>query len=470
MTNANAAISPGLLVATETPAQYDDRISSGLDGTCRVFFCGKKDNIFTALENKGIKVVVLDIADEDAWDMKLLKIIKTIDPIIDIVVVGPHLPSEKAMDWINQGAIDYLIRPLQVEALELILQRQAEKRILRQETYELEARLEKKYVFQGIVGKSPFMLDVFALIENVAKYFSTVLITGETGSGKELVARAIQKLSPVRNKKLITCDCASLPENLFESELFGYVKGAFTGADRDKRGLFEEAHEGIIFLDEIGEIPPVIQGKLLRVLELRQFRPLGSNVEKKIEARVIVATNQNLEERVKAGIFREDLFHRLNKVEIHLPPLRDRTEDILLLVRNFLAKYNHKFEKSIKGVSREVQKFFQIYPWPGNVRELENSIESACITCQREFIDIIDLPKSLQKKIPMISKKVPYYKSQSLSLQNLEREYIAHLLKANNGNIRKTAQILNISRASLYNKLKKFKIENAKPEAPDALG
>ena len=442
--------------------------SSELQGMCRAYFCGKKDNVFTALENKGIKTVILDLADDTDWDAKLLKIIKTVDPMIDIVVVGPHLPSEQAVDWINQGASDYLIRPPQPEALKLILQRQEEKRNLRRETYELEIKLEKKYVFQGIVGKSPFMLDVFAQIENVAKYFSTVLITGETGSGKELVAQAIQTLSPVRNHKLITCDCASLPENLFESELFGYVKGAFTGADRDKKGLFEEAHEGIIFLDEIGEIPPAIQGKLLRVLELKQFRPLGSNLEKKVEARVIAATNQNLEERVKNGIFREDLFHRLNKVEIHLPPLRDRTEDIPLLIRNFLAKYSQKFEKPIKGVSREVQKFFQVYSWPGNVRELQNSIESACIACQREFIDIIDLPKYIQKKIPQISKRVPYYKSQTLSLQNLEREYIAHLLNANKGNIRKTALMLSISRTSLYSKLKKFNIENSKPTPPAA--
>jgi DNA-binding NtrC family response regulator len=454
---------PGVLIVSDQPARYKNLAAGGLPGSAEIFLCGKKDNPFTAIENRSIKIVILDLADDEAWDQKLIKIVKTVDPLIEIVAVGPPLPADKAMDWIGQGATDYLIRPLQVESLSLILQRQEEKRALRRETYELEIELEKKYVFQGLVGKSPFMLDVFAQVENVARYFSTVLVTGETGSGKELVARALQALCPVRNRKLITCDCASLPENLFESELFGYVKGAFTGADRDKRGLFEEADEGIIFLDEIGEVPPVIQGKLLRVLELKQFRPLGSNLEKKVEVRVIAATNQNLEERVQNGIFREDLFHRLNKVEIHLPPLRDRTEDIPLLVRNFLARYNASFGKAIRGVSREVQKFFQIYPWPGNIRELQNSIESASIACQREFIDIIDLPKYMQRKVPTLSRKTPYYRSPTLSLQNLEKEYISHLLQSNQGNIQKTAQILNISRTSLYSKLKRYKIQNAKP-------
>lgn len=460
MTIRTEEFRPGLLFITDKPSSYDSLISSGLKDICRVFFCGKKDNIFSAVENKGIRIIIMDISDDETWDMKLLKIIKTVDPIIEVVMAGPHLPSEKVMEWINQSATDYLIRPLQPEVLGLILSRLEEKRILRRETYELERKLEKKYVFQDMVGRSPFMLDVFALIENVAKYFSTALITGETGSGKELVARAVQRLSPVRNQKFVICDCTSLPENLFESELFGYVKGAFTGADKDKKGLFEEAHEGIIFLDEIGELPFPIQGKLLRVIESHQFRPLGSNIEKKIEVRIIASTNQNLEEGIRKGTFREDLFHRLNKVEIHLPPLRDRAEDILFLTRHFLSKYNQKFEKSIKGVSREVQKFFLAYDWPGNVRELENTIESACIICQREFVDIIDLPKYLQKKISSISKKLPYHKSHSLSLQNLEMEYIAHLLQTNAGNIRKTAQILNISRTSLYSKLKKYKIDN----------
>jgi len=457
---------PGLLIVTDEPSRYERLESSETARSCRVFRCGKKDNIFSAMESKSIKIVILDLGDDQSRDLKLLKIIKTVDPIVDLVAAGPHLPSEEAMDWINQGAVDYLIRPLDGEVLDLILKRQEEKRALRRETYELEVMLEKKYVFQDMVGKSPFMLDVFASIENVAKYFSTVLITGETGAGKELVARAIHKLSPLHDRKFVTCDCASLPETLFESELFGYVKGAFTGADKDKRGLFDEADQGIIFLDEIGDVPPAVQGKLLRVLELKQFRPLGSNTERKVNVRVIAATNQRLEEMVKAGTFREDLFLRLNKVEINLPPLRDRAEDILLLIRHFLAEYNKKFEKKIRGVSREVQKFFLVYPWPGNIRELENTVESACIICQREFIDFIDLPRYLQKRIPTLSRKIPYLRNQSVSLQSLETEYIEHLLKANDGNIRKTAQILNISRTALYSKLNRYKIVNARAKQP----
>jgi transcriptional regulator with PAS, ATPase and Fis domain len=333
-----------------------------------------------------------------------------------------------------------------------------EKRVLRRETFLLEKRLEKKYFFQSMIGKSPYMLEIFSLVENISKYFSSVLITGETGTGKEMVARAIHELSPTTDKDLVVCDCVSIPENLFESELFGYVKGAFTGADKDKLGLFDKAHRGTIFLDEIGEIPLSIQAKLLRVLEHHQFKPLGSNENRTVDVHVIAATSRNLRECIKNRTFREDLFHRLNRVEIYIPPLRKRPEDIPLLVRHFLTRCNKQFSKKIKGVSRQVQKLFLKYEWPGNVRELENVMESAAMLSKKEFIGLSDLPKYFQDSFPS-PEKIPFIKREQLTtLKDLEKDYISYILKLTNNNLRKSAKIMNISRTTLYNKLKKYKI------------
>ncbi len=450
------------LVISEEPSIFNFLKSISLKDSSDIYFCKKEENIFWIIEKNAIKIVILDSEGDESWDFKLLKLIKAFDPIIEVIVVGMPAASEKIIDWINLGAADYLMKPLQAKTVELILRRLDEKRSLRRETYFIEKKLEKNYIFQGMVGKSPFMLEVFSVIENIAKYFSTVLIVGETGTGKELVAKAIHKLSPGKNKRFIVCDSTAIPENLFESELFGYVKGAFTGADKNKRGLLEEADEGIIFLDEIGDIPPTIQAKLLRVLETHQFRPLGSGETKSVDVRVIVATNRELREEVKKGTFREDLFHRLSKVVIRLPPLRKRLEDVPLLVRYFLEKYTKKFGKPIKGVSREVQKLFLTYDWPGNIRELDNVIESAAIYCKKEFIDIVDLPDNLKKYAASGTHPEFFDKENFSTLENLEKEYITYLMKRNKNNIQKTSRILNISRTTLYAKIHKHDIQGSR--------
>jgi len=304
------------------------------------------------------------------------------------------------------------------------------------------------------------MLEIFNLIEKIAKYFTSILITGETGSGKELIAQAIHKLSQQKKNKLVVCDCASIPDNVFESELFGYTKGAFTGADITNKGLFEEAHHGIIFFFFFAEIPLPIQSKLLRVLESHQFRPLGSNTLINVDVQVIAATNRKLRDMVDNGTFREDLFHRLNKIEIELSPLRERKEDVPLLVRYFLNHYRNKFSNEIKGISHRTQKLFLRYNWPGNIRELKNVIESASLVAEKDFLDIPDLPKYLQK-VNTSDKTIPFIDREKLStLDELEKEYIVHLLKITSSNLRKTAGILDISRTTLYNKLKKYNISN----------
>jgi len=447
-----------LLITEEDSHLYDQIKKSSLENNWDVYLGQAQEDVFSFIKNNNINVVVTDLDRNRSKGLSLLKELKKFDSLLDVIFIGKPLASANAVELINKGATDYLAKPLKMDTIQKAIKKIIDKRALRKETFLLEKRLDKKYFFQGMIGKSHYMLEVFSLIEKISKYFTSVLVTGETGTGKELVARAIHNLSQAKNKNLIIFDCVSTPESLFESELFGYVKGAFTGADKNKKGFLEEAHEGIIFLDEIGEIPLSIQSKLLRVLEHHQYRPLGSNTIRKVEAKVIVATNRNLRESIKNGAFREDLFHRLNKVEIHLPPLRKKPEDIPLLVRYFLNYYSKKFSKNLKGVSLKVQELFHRYEWPGNVRELENVLERASMLTNKEFIDITDLPKYLQENFVPVN-KIPFINKENLSsLDDIEKEYITYLLKLTENSVMKTAKILKISRTTLYNKLRKYNI------------
>jgi DNA-binding NtrC family response regulator len=449
-----------LLVISDDFSLYESIKKAPVAADFNVFFSQTDDDYLAVVRDNGIRVVLVDAGEALAPGLLILKKIKKFDDLIDVLVGGRPAGREAALDVVNAGATDFVPRPYERDILGDILRRIARKRDLRRETLHLEKKLERKYVFEGLISRNPTMLEIFGLVENIAKYFSTVLVTGETGTGKEVVARAVHGLSPFKDKPLVVCDCASVPENLFESELFGYKKGAFTGADRDKPGLFEEADGGTIFLDEIAEIPVAVQAKLLRVLESREFRPLGASESTSVEVRVLAATNRDLPERVRAGAFREDLLHRLNKVVIELPPLRERLEDIPLLVRHFLQAANKGFGKSVRGVSREVQKLFLKYGWPGNVRELANVLESAVLLCKKDFIDLANLPKYLRDFIPPEGAAAFAGRGQLSSLQDLEKDYIAYLLKVTKGNLRQTAKILAISRTTLYNKLAKYGIRD----------
>jgi len=447
-----------LLIISETPALVNKTKRSDITKTHDILYLPLQEDVFALLGEEEIHVVVidLDLRKHQKKVFSLLKKIKTFDALIDVLILGATSPEEDVVEWIGNGATDYLKKSIQPATLERILSKISRKRAIRRDTLRLEQKLEKKYSFQGIIGKSPYMLEIFSLIQNIAQHFTRVLITGETGTGKELVARAIHKLSDTKNRKLVVCDCVAIPENLFESELFGYTKGAFTGANQDKKGLFETADEGIIFLDEIGEIPVSIQAKLLRVLEHRQFRPLGSNETRSVNVRVLAATSKNLREGIKKGTFREDLFHRLNKVEIFLHPLRKKLEDIPLLVRHFIAINSKYLLKDLNGISQQAQKLFQKYPWPGNVRELENVLESSSILTKKNYIDIPDLPKYLQEYYDSLD-RIPFIERKELStLEDLEKDYIIHILKLTENNLRKAAKILDISRTTLYSKLKKY--------------
>jgi DNA-binding NtrC family response regulator len=449
-----------LLIISDDFSLYETIKKASVAVDFNLYFSQTNDDYLSIVRGNGIRVALVDSGDSIAGALVALKKLKKFDPLIDVLIGGEPLDRDAILDVIHTGATDFIPRPYQNDILQEILRRISVKRVLRRETFQLERKLERKYAFQGLSSRNPYMLEIFGLVENIAKYFTSVLITGETGTGKEVVARAIHGLSPYRDKALVICDCAAIPENLFESELFGYKKGAFTGADKDKLGLFDEADGGIIFLDEIAEIPVAVQAKLLRVLESHQFRPLGANENTEVEVRVIAATNRDLAEGVRSGAFREDLFHRLNKVVIELPPLRERLEDILLLVRHFLQGSNKKFSKDLKGVSREVQKLFLKYGWPGNIRELENVLESAAMLCKKDFIELANLPKYLRDFIPPQGAMAFVGREHLSSLDDLEKDYITYLLKVTKRNLRQTAKILGISRTTLYNKLAKYKIKD----------
>ena len=445
-----------LLIVSKDFTLYDAVKRSSLPGDTNLFFCQPDEDILAVVRDNGIRVALLDAPEAGGDPAPLLKKLKRFDPLIDVVILGDEAGPEAILDWIHKGATDHIRKPVQPGSITGVLERIAERRTLRRETFQLEKKLERKYVFQGMISRNPTMLEIFALIENIARHFSTVLVTGETGTGKEGVARAIHALSPFKDRPLVVCDCAAIPENLFESELFGYRKGAFTGADRDKRGLFEEADGGVIFLDEIAEIPVPIQAKLLRILENHQFRPLGATESMDVEVRVIAATNRDLGEGIRAGTFREDLYHRLNRVEIRLPPLRERLEDISPLVRHFVQDFGKEYSKNLRGVARDVQKIFLKYNWPGNVRELENVLESASMLCKKDFIEVANLPKHL-RDFEAPTGALSLLRKESLStLESLEREYIVYLLKVTGNNLRRAAGILGISRTTLYNKMAKF--------------
>ncbi len=404
-------------------------------------------------------IVFFDYDTDQDKAMDLLYGLKHLDANVEVVFTGSPLGDLTVMELINHGLTEYLAKPVRPPTILNLIKKVSERKRLRQETFQLERRLAKKYFFQGIVGKNPYMLEIFSLIEKIAQYFSTILITGETGTGKDMIAQAIHAMSRTQNRTLVICDCVSIPDSLIESELFGYAKGAFTGADKDKKGLFAQADEGIILLDEIGDIPHAFQAKLLRVLETHEYRPLGTTETRRANVRIIASTNRDLRECVRNGSFREDLFHRLNKVEIHLPPLREKPEDIPLLVGYFLDIFNEKFEKLIRGVSRRVQKLFLKYEWPGNIRELENVLERASMLCMKDFIDIEDLPEELQERFASKTHLPFLGRDQLTTLDDLERDYILYLLDVTGHNLQKSAKILGISRTTLYNKLEKYGIE-----------
>jgi DNA-binding NtrC family response regulator len=401
------------------------------------------------------RVVLLDLVMPRVNGMELLERILAVDPGTDVILITSHYSAESAVEAIQKGACDYWTKPLDVEKLRSRIGgfiADAEKRL---KTLRLDREMVDACQFEGMVGRSPLMLEVFARIRRVAPHFRTMLVTGSTGTGKELVAQALHRLSPAARGKFAVCNCSALVENLLESELFGHVRGAFTGAIQDKPGLFEYADGGTLFLDEIGELSLPAQAKLLRVLQNRQVQRVGSPATRSVDVRVIAATHRDLKAMVHDGQFREDLYYRLAIVEITLPSLASRREDLPLLQRFFIEKYAADYKKPITGITRRTQTRMAAYPWPGNIRELENVIGNACMMTDSSLIDIDDLPESLRSPIKpdMSTDEI------LLPLEEVQRRHIARVLEAVGGHRARAAEILGIGRATIYQMLSKMKTD-----------
>jgi DNA-binding NtrC family response regulator len=407
------------------------------------------------------RIVLLDMVMPTLSGMELLERIVAVDPGVDVILITAHYSTDSAVEAIQKGACDYLTKPLDVEKLRSRIASLVLEAGRRQMTLRLDQELVDAFQFEGMVGRSPLMMEVFVKIRRVAPHFRTVLVTGATGTGKELAALALHRLSPAAVGQFVVCNCSTLVENLVESQLFGYVRGAFTGAIQDKPGLFEHADGGTIFLDEIGELSPAAQAKILRVLQSHQVQRVGSLVPRNIDVRVVVATHRNLKAMVREGQFREDLYYRLAVAEITLPTLTNRREDLPLLERYFIDKFAAEYKKPIRGLVHRAQTRLATYPWPGNIRELENVIGNACMMVDGTLIDIDDLPERFRG--PLTAEAL--MDDRFLSLEEVQRRHVIQVLKGVGDNKVRAAEILGISRATIYQLLSKMKLEERTNES-----
>ncbi len=406
------------------------------------------------IERDVFDLVLTDMKMPEMDGLELLKTIKGTWPDIMVILMTAYGSIETAVEAMKIGANDYITKPIDFNELSIHISKVQRESLLLRENLQLRMEVRKKFEFKNIIGKSKPMQEVFSLIEKVAPSNSTVIIYGGSGTGKELVSKAIHYNSTRADKPFIPFNCGAIPETLVESELFGHTKGAFTGAIQTKRGLFEEAHGGTLFLDEISNILPSVQVKLLRVLQEKEVTRLGSTERTKIDVRMIAATNENLDAQVKKGRFREDLFYRLHVFPIFLPDLKDRREDIPLLANHFLDLYAKENQKQIKGISRQTMKLLLDYHWPGNVRELENAIERAVIMADQDYLIPQDFSENLKERVEGLIRRGVMDRR---SLEDIKAEYIEEILKETGGNKKIAADILKVNPRTLYRFEKKSK-------------
>jgi two-component system, NtrC family, response regulator HydG len=411
-----------------------------------------------AVEQQPFDLILLDLRMTTMDGIEALAEIRKISPLVPVLIMTAYASVKTAVEALKAGAFEYLTKPLDTDELKILVEKALEFYHLRTENLALKERLGDRFDFSKIIGRSPKMKEVFETLSLVAPTDATVLILGESGTGKELVANSIHQNSKRAGEAFIKVSCAALPETLLESELFGHEKGAFTGAIARREGRFQLAHRGSLFLDEVGEMSPAIQSKLLRVLQEKEFEPLGSPRTLKVDVRVIAATNKSLEKEVKEGRFREDLFYRLNVVPVSLPPLRERKEDIPALAAHFFALYRDKNKKDLKGLSGKALDLLTRYDWPGNIRELENSIERAVILARGEVIAPADLPPGIQALSSGVKESAGLSLPSGVSLQEVEKTLILKTLEDTGGNRTRAAEILGINRRTLQNKLKEYGI------------
>lgn len=410
------------------------------------------------LSHEQFDIIITDLFLPDINGIDILKQVKELSPFTEVILITGHASAETAVKAMKEGAFDYVTKPLSFDELSITISKALEKRQLLSENVYLKQQLRNKYDFANIIGSSPIMQKLFERMKRVANTDSTALVLGESGTGKELVARALHFNSQRKDKPFIPVNCAAIPENLLESELFGYVKGAFTGAIRDKIGKFEAANHGSIFLDEIGTLPMHLQTKLLRVLQEQEVERIGSTKTIQLDVRVISATNLNLEEEVKKGNFREDLYYRLNVIPIQLPPLRERTEDILSLLKHFIEKNCTDMKRPLMSISNEALEMMEVYRWPGNVRELENVVERVVALTDGNRITANDLPSNIREEV--LTKVTNRGIDMVQAINEIERKMICDALHLANGVKAKAAVMLNLNRTTLVEKMRRLGIEN----------
>jgi DNA-binding NtrC family response regulator len=421
---------------------------------------GSTEDALTVFEEGAYDLIITDIILPGRDGIEFLKEVKERNLDQLVIVMTAYASLETAIGALRAGAYDYILKPIIHEEIKRIIRNALNVRSLRAENLILKKQIEKRYDFENIIGESQVIKDLIEQVKKISDSKSNILILGETGTGKELFTRAIHYNSARRDKPFIPINCSAIPDNLLESELFGYVRGAFTGAVNSKRGLFEEADGGTIFLDEIADLSPALQAKLLRVIDDHEIRPLGSTHSRKVDIRLIAATNKDIVAAVKEGLCREDLYYRLNVVTLTLPPLRERKEDIFLLARHFLFAYAREIGKPVKGFHETALKFFQDYSWPGNVRELQNIIERAVLITDRETIYPEHLPEEMKTTNPFLSEAL----DKSLSIENYTRQFIERYQSSLSE--QKLAAGLGITRKALWEKRKKWGMARRRADEP----
>lgn len=409
------------------------------------------------LTNEQFDIVITDLFLPDSNGIDILKKAKDFSPYTEVILITGHASAETAVKAMKEGAFDYITKPLNFDELSILISKALEKRQLLTENVYLKKQLNNKFGFSNIIGNSPPMQKLFSRMKRIAGTDSTVLVLGESGTGKELVAKAIHYNSHRKDRPFIPVNCSAIPETLLESELFGHVKGSFTGAIRDKAGKFESATTGTIFLDEIGTMPMHLQTKLLRVLQEQEVERIGSSRTIQLDVRVISATNLNLEEEVKRGNFREDLFYRLNVIPIVLPPLRERKEDILALVKHFVEKYCREMKRPVMSISNEALELIEAYRWPGNVRELENMVERIVTLTDGDRIMPNDIPSHVRDEV--LTKVTERGVDMIKAVNEIEKRMICDALALTNGVKAKAAAMLNLNRTTLVEKMRRLGID-----------
>ena len=425
----------------------------------RIFLAENGFQAEEIIRTNAVDLVLSDLKMPSMNGLELLRRVQAISPTTIFIIMTAYGSVDTAVKAIKEGAYDYLTKPINIDQLELLLARALKSKELEAENIYLKEQLEKRFGLENMIGHSRAMENVFELIRQISPSNATILITGKSGTGKELVARAIHQQSPRKNKPFVPIHCAALSPSLLESELFGHEKGAFTGAINQKKGKFEIADGGTIFLDEVNEIPLEMQVKLLRFLEMREFERVGGNRLIQVDVRLLAASNSDLQVMVKEHLMREDLYFRLNVVKIELPPLRDRREDIPLLVHAFINEFSQVDRKKVTGITPEALGILQYYDWPGNVRELRNCIESMVVLAKKPILDEDDIPaeiRRLQTDIPVFSSP------DSLNIKTMEKELIRAAIAQASGNKKRAAEQLGISRRTLYRKMEEYGLTRLK--------